>query len=246
MANDLSTLPNTSLAIPLDDSAVDGIVSRAQSFSMRVRGVLRMQNAPNEAERVLLMARRNLLANSMGHDREAIGAIIARMLKGFPASTQANEQAWKVVQFYVEELGMDPAVPTWAVERACTDIRKGQAADIGPRTYPRPSTAAVRRLCDQYAWKARAEIRTLTDVLRGRQADPELTQEERDRVGNFWDTLAHNLKQRNGAAGVAAREVSELEAMIGPEAFATIPDAPRRRHAGSIGHLASKVTGVRG
>jgi len=244
MVNELASAKATYAAIiALEDAQIDGIVSRAQSFSVRVGGVLRMQNAPNEAERALLMARRNLLANSIGHDREAIGAIIARMLKGFPASTQANEQAWKVVRFYVEELGMDPAVPTWAVERACTDIRKGQAADIGPRTYPRPSTAAVRRLCDQYAWKARAEIRTLTDVLRGRQADPELTQEERDRVGNFWDTLAHNLKQRNGAAGVAAREVSELEAMVGAETFQSLPDQPKREHGGSIGAQARKIIG---
>jgi hypothetical protein len=243
MAKRLSTIPQNALAVPLNDGAVDAILFSAQQFATRQGGILQLQNMPTESERGLLLSRLNALRLSMECDREASGAAIATMLAGFPNAVKPNETAEQVAAWYVQELELPPAVPTWAVERACLDIRKGQAADIGPRTYPRPSTLAVRKLADAYAYKARCEINSITDVLRGRQADPVLTPEERAKLKLRWRGFADEMIARNCGAGVVAHEVSELEAMVGAETFQSLPDQPKREHGGSIGRLAAKVAG---
>lgn len=247
MRNDLTTAVDTYVSVPRDDATVGEILTRARSFSVRSQGVLEMLNMPSERELALLAARNKLLADAMKHDRRAIGAMVAQMLNGYPHAIKENESAQQVVALYVRELGIDPAVPTWAVSLACTSIRLGQAPDIS--VIHRPSTMQVRRECDRHAWKGRAEMTMISAVLRGRQADPVLTAAQREQVGNFWNKLAAELKARttgqDAGAGAAAHSVSELEAMIGPDAFRAIPDAPRKPHKGSIGKQAAKVVGGR-
>lgn len=249
MAKQLTTTSDTYVTVPLDCPAVETILRNAKSFSVRAHGVLQMQNMPNEAERALLVSRQRLLAESMRHDRRAIGGMIAQMLNGFPAAIKENETAEQVVALYVRELGLDPAVPTWAVSLATTAIRLGQAPEISYKTYPRPSTMAVRRVCDGYAWKARVEIQTIYDVLRGRRADPVLTPAQREKVGNFWNDLAAELKAltagQDAGAGEAVRAADKLRGIIGAEAFAALPDAKKRITMPSAGKVASKVAGGR-
>lgn len=243
MAKALATIQHNTLAVPLDDAAVSAILFSAQQFAVRSGGVLQLQNMPTESERQLLLSRLNTLREAESHDRTRIGAMIATMLAGFPAAIRPNEDANDVTAWYVQELELPPAVPTWAVERACLDIRLGHAADIGPRTYPRPSTLAVRKLCDAYAYKARCEAQAITDVLRGRQADPVLTPAERETVAKFWIDLSADLKHRTSGAAEAVQRADQLRESVGSEAWEAIPDRARPVAMPSLGKLARSIAG---
>lgn len=236
-----------SVTIPGPDAAVERILFNAQNFSMRSNGVLLMVQEPNEEERRLLLKRQVLLAKSMEHDRHMVKVIIGQMLAGFSQPIKANETAEQVVALFVHELGLDPAVPTWAISQACSAIRNGSVPEA--RERPRPSTMAVRRLADSYVWKARTEISVISDVLKGRRAFPQVSPAERAKIGKRFRAVADAMIARQKAREVldTTADVEKLKAILAAsgrdaeEAFNAVPDAQGRSPRGSIGLEAQKA-----
>lgn len=243
--SDLVTQPIGYVSVPKRDDYSDTIMRIAMSGSFREFGALKMFNPPSEGERKTLVMRQRTLLDAIGYspkrDRKQAGAMVSDMLLGYRNAIKPNEKASDVVALYVREIELDPAVPLWALQLACNAIRLGTAPDID-LIFP-PSTMALRRLCDSHVWGVRAELGSISDVLRGSKADREVSPEERERIGDGFKALADELRQRNMARASDGSLVSDadLRAMIGEGAWAKLPDAKRSTKAVALGKLANTL-----
>lgn len=231
------------VTIPGPDVAVEKILFNAQNFSTRSGGVLLMMQEPTKLERKALMDRQALLVESMFHDRVTIKTLIAQMLAGFAKPIKDNETTELVLALFVHELGLEPAVPTWAVAQACSAIRNCSVPEIASaRTYPRPSTIAVRQLALRYAWKAKAEMVAISEVLAGRQAAPQVSPADRAKVARKFRRFADEMiaRQRGREILETEADAARLRALVGDAAFDALPAAQRRSHRGQIGSLVGK------
>jgi hypothetical protein len=230
-----------SVTIPPVDGEVERILFDAKNFATRSgNGTLLMVNVPNDSERGLLSARKQMLSLSMEFDRHKVALLIAQMLNCYAHPIKENETAEQVVSLYVRELSLPPVCPTWAISQAIGNIRIGQAPGVG--LVHRPSTIAVRRIADGFAWKVKSEIVSIGDVLKGRAAAPEIAPEERAKLGKKFRAFADGLlsRQRAREAKEEQDDADRLRQMIGVDAFAKLPDAPKRRGS-LLGKEAAKI-----
>lgn len=230
-----------SVQIPARDTEVERILHDAKNFSTRSDGVLLMVSVPNQDERKALSVRQRQLAESMTFDRKTVGNLIAQLLNCYPNPIKENETVEEVISLFVRELSIEPKVPTWAVSQAVSAVRLGQVQ--GVEIGKRPSTITVRRVADSFAWKVKAEIVNIQDVLKGRPAAPQVSPAQRVDIGRRFDRLAHELRERNAGrdAQDAAEDAARLAAMVGQAAFDALPDAKRKPHGGQLGRVAAKV-----
>lgn len=245
MGTSLERASNTlvSVSIPPQDAEIERVLQSAFNFSSRsLGGTLLMQNVPSKRQLESLSARMELLARSMTFDRYTVKSLIEQMLLRFPKPIKENEITEEVVALYVHDLGLDPVVPTWAISQAVGNIIIGQCPEIPLWTSPRPATFAVRRAAERFAWKAKAEIVNISDVLKGRRALPEISEEERNKLGKKFRAFADAMIARQAGRDLQEQEddAERLRGIVGPDAFARIPDAPKRRRT-VLGREAAKV-----
>lgn len=247
MANDLQTRQEAALMIaaPAHDAIADWELSKCLSGSYRDMGKLVMLNPPSKESRSTLMKRRDVLLDSLKHEKKEVIRLITEMLQGYRhRGVRPNEDAGNVVKLYQRELALEPAIPTWAVWRACSAIRLGtdpKLAEAGITGYEAPTTMALRRLCDSLMWQTRAELSAISDVLGGVEGQPDTPPEVRERVGREFQALADEMKDRragenrDGPAPLFKDELIELAG--GEESFASIPNAKEYRRAKTMAEL---------
>lgn len=232
-----------SVSIPTPDAEAERILRAAFNFSTRsLDGTLLMQNVPSNEEHRLLSARREMLARSMRFDRYAVKTLVEQMLICFPKPIKENEIKDEVVALFIHELSLDPIIPTWAISQAVGNIRLGQCPEVPLWTNPRPATFAVRRAAERFAWSAKAEIVCIDNVLKGERALPEISPEERSKLGKKFRAFADSLlaRQRARVAREEQDDAERLRQMIGADAFSRLPDAPKRRGS-ALGKEAAKI-----
>ena len=103
-----------------------------------------------------------------------IGRALSAALMGY-----ARSDTDKLVRDYTRLLS---ALPAWAIEQACDDIRRGAASGMDPN-YP-PSAPAIHKLADEKLIEARAERDKLTLLLTApvEQAKPKQDEDAAERV----------------------------------------------------------------
>ena len=232
MANDLIERPHGAyLSVPQRDDRADVILRMCKNNSYRQFGTLMMETVPSEDQREVLVRRRAELVASLTHDRKMIGESVGEMLLGYAKYREMEAKEFRsTITHFVREFGLPPAVPTWAVWKACSDIRMGTAEDID-LAFP-PSTMALRRLCDSYAWAVRGELCVLNDVLAGRKASPPISAADHERIKLGLRALADELAAANAARDAPdiapSLTAEDLKAMVGEDAWDAIPSAPVR------------------
>lgn len=249
MAQSVTTIAPSHVSIPGPDPASEHVLRRCMSGAHSIPGGMALLHPPTVEQRQLLAGRQKELIASLRNDRRTIGQAVTAMLLGYPHAIKANETAEQVVAFYVAELCLDPPIPTWAAILACNRIRMGNSElqekyDIG--RIHRPSTSALRNLCNDIAWKVRAELGNIMLVLNGKPYSPDVTPAQRERIAKGWDSLAEELKSRNRIPKVDRTSEIELglRALAGDDAFDAIPDAsPRRGGAKRLGEAVNSLMG---
>jgi hypothetical protein len=141
--------------------------------------------------RALLRQRRDDLRKSMtAYDRTRIGADIAEMLSCFHTYARLEaDEAKKIVTKYVIELR---GLATWAVSRACYQIRTGTAEEIS-KDNP-PSTIRVRALVMKIVSPQVAEAMKIERLLIAGKYTPPATPEQREQTKQKFTALSDDLK----------------------------------------------------
>ncbi len=103
----------------------------------------------------LATVRKTLLPANGETDLKRIGRALSAALMGY-----ARPDTDKMVRDYTRLLS---ALPAWAIEQACDDIRRGGASGMDPN-FP-PSAPAIHKLADEKLVQARAERDKLTLLL---------------------------------------------------------------------------------
>lgn len=153
-------------------------------------GKMVLRNPLSDGNRQRLIQRRNDLRKSIcDRNRDQMMADIAAMLRCFrPYLVMTKDDVQKIVASYVTEL---KGVPTWAVSRACYQIRTGAAPDIS-QDHP-PSTIRVRVLALSIAQPSITEVIQIERLLTARKWVPPATPEQRAKVNEGFVKLVSDL-----------------------------------------------------
>lgn len=161
------------------DRAATLVADRAASTIVRYDTRVVLQRAMTPAEKDLLKhrlatVRKTLLPANGETDLKRIGRALSAALMGY-----ARADTDKLVRDYTRLLS---ALPAWAIEQACDDIRRGGASGMDPN-FP-PSAPAIHKLADEKLIGAKAERDKLTLLLTApvEQAKPKLDEGAAERV----------------------------------------------------------------
>jgi hypothetical protein len=200
------------LRAPVHHRDSDFVMRYCTNNSEFVDGVLVMHNPPNPDQRAILRGRQASLAAAIGeHSSKAVASLIADMLGGYGTRPdETMDTMRKIVVKYVQELS---DIPTWVVAIACRAIKDGVAPDIS-RDY-RPTTIAVRHLCNKYLTPHRAELRQITAILTGKPYKAPVTPEQQAAVKARFDAGEIADAMRANGGSVYDRERDDLAQKVG-------------------------------
>jgi hypothetical protein len=169
-------------------------------------GKMVLRNPLSDGNRQRLQQRRDDLRKSIcDRNRDQMMADIAAMLRCFrPYLVTTKDEVQKIVTSYVAEL---KGVPTWAVSRACYQIRTGAAPDIS-QDHP-PSTIRVRVLALSIAQPSITEVIQIERLLTARKWVPPATPGERAKVNEKFGKLVSDLTAKARVADPAGDEARE-------------------------------------
>jgi hypothetical protein len=170
-------------------------------------GKMVLRNPLSDQNRQRLQQRRDDLRKSICLiNRHQMMSDIATLLMCFrPYLVMTKEEVQKIVISYVTQL---KGVPTWAVSRACYQIRTGAAPDIS-QDHP-PSTIRVRVLAMSIAQPAITEVVQIERLLTARAYVPPATPEQRAHVNEGFGKLVRDLAAKvNVASDPASDEARE-------------------------------------
>jgi hypothetical protein len=176
-------------------------------------GQMVLRNPMSDESRQRLMQRRDDLRKSIcDRNRGQMISDIATMLSCYHTyAVMAKEDAQKIVTKYVTEL---KGVPTWAVGRACYQIRTGGAPDVS-QDHP-PSTIRVRVLAMSIAQPSITEVVQIERLLTARRYAVPATPEQRANVneefGKLVRALTANVAIDPDRDGARERALSKLAA----------------------------------
>ena len=166
-------------------------------------GKMVLRNPLSDHNRQRLIQRRADLRKSIcdkNYDQKM--ADIGAMLRCFrPYLTISEAEVKKIITSYVVELN---GVPTWAVSRACYQIRTGGAPDIS-QDHP-PSTIRVRVLAMSIAQPSITEIIQIERLLAARTYVPPATPEQRAKVNEEFGKLVRDLTVKAKVASDPVRD----------------------------------------
>ncbi len=189
-----------SASIPTAPTAVRGIVDLIAWLNSGVErgadGKMVLRNPMSDESRGRLTQRRDDLRKSIcDRNRGQMIADIATMLSCYHTyATMAKQDAQKIVTKYVTEL---KGIPTWAVSRACYQIRTGGASDIS-QDHP-PSTIRVRVLAISIAQPSITEVIQIERLLAARKYVVPPTPEQRAVVNRRFGELVGALKAKTAS-----------------------------------------------
>lgn len=232
MGTDLAkTKPTTSsaaLPIPAANTAADTLLRWARSGAYRRAGNvgrLQLVNVPTAAQRNVLRARWTDLRNHMQNmNNQIVVAALIELFGCYRNGLRAGEEPRTVALKYLRELD---GLPTWAIVRACEQIRGGAFDEL--KTYP-PSTIALRQIAKGYCEVPLTEMHQIAEVLQGEAAPEAISEAEKDRVHGLLRGLA-----------------DELRATGGGQPIVTKAEAPRQYWTGQVSpELEAKIRGDHG
>lgn len=209
---------------PKADPEVDAIIRACRSGAYPEGGVLFMTHMPTPEERKKLNSRLDTLNKSMSYSRTAAIEHVSMMLQGYrDKGVKADEDPIKIVELYCRELELPPAVPTWAIVRACGSIRNGSVEGIHRSLAP--GTPAIRDLCNRLTHPIRLEMFTIEKILGGEPWVRQLSDDDRREVSVKLQALAEELRERHGDKPTLAPSIDDLRARFGDKVIDSIPDA---------------------
>jgi len=201
---------NHSCSMPLTTTVrsetVDWLLNGAERSQ---DGGLVLHNWPsNETRRALRERLDECRKKICDHNRTQIMADITAMLTCYTFFMNLGaEDAKKLATKYFFEL---KGAPTWAVTKACYQIREGTAPGISQ--IHAPSTIQVRTLAMSIAQPIMTEAATLDRLLSAKKYVPPLTNEQRDTIKTGMESLARGMKER--AAVNAERNDAAEKALV--------------------------------
>src|SRR5215469_15612948 len=240
MSNELTTFSHE-MVPPYDEQASK---IRAWCWSGAHNDVaarsVRLINMPNDDQRGLLRARRDLLVQRMSKEArdirpyKKVGAACLQMLVCFPQNQQGRNESEKeyeqrirqLVAVYVAELRGEPL---WVIEVVCSKIKVGGLE--GFSTTFHPSTTQVQMACKDYKAQFLEEATQIGNILRALPAVKPMTEEEREKVKKKFDELLSSMHSKT--AGLTREEELKKQAFeyfeqrgITKEMLDKIPNAP--------------------
>jgi hypothetical protein len=181
----------TTLPIPRTNSAADRLLRWARSGAYRTPGSQRLQliNVPNKAERAILKARWIEVRDHMHKlDKQIVVAALIDLFGCYRNGLKGSEDARTVAMKYLSEMA---GLPTWAIVRACAQIRAGTFGEH--TTYP-PSTIALKQIAQSYCAVPLTEMHQIAEVLQGESAPEAVSDAEGARVASLLRDLATTLR----------------------------------------------------
>lgn len=184
--------------------------------SRREDGKLALLNPPSPRQRDLLARRHKALGVALlGHDRRMIAKAVSEMLDCYRNALKPGEDAKNVTAKYVQELA---GLATWACVRACFAVRMGEAPGVSLQFAP--STIQLRVVASSYVAPWLREATEIFEVLQAGKAAPEVTGEQRDKVGKLLAGLADEMRgrtasERQETAPAAGPSDEQLQAHYG-------------------------------
>jgi hypothetical protein len=192
--------PSLAPAIPTAPQETDRLVWWLGSKLERDGAKLVIHHDMTDEQRAKLKQRRDELKKSLTeHNRQQMAADIGAALGCYPQFAKLSaDEAKKLIAKYVSEMR---GIPTWAVSRACYQIRTGSADDISKDYIP--TTIRIRELAQAIAKPMVSEVIQIERLLRAEKYRPPATPEERERVKAGFATLVAEqkrwLKERDDA-----------------------------------------------
>lgn len=209
MATDLAIAQTSSVALPIPRAspAADTLLRWARSGAYRTRGQARLQlvNVLTAAEREILKRRWIELRDHLRNlNKQIVVAALIELFGCYRNVLKAGEDAREVAMKYLRELD---GLPTWAIVRACEQIRGGGYDEH--KSWP-PSTIALRGIVRSYCDLPQQEMHQIAEVLQGEAAPEAVSDAEKDRVHGLLRGLADDLRTAN--SNNSARRIVERDA----------------------------------
>lgn len=143
----------------------------------------------DESRRRLTQRRDDLRRSITDRNRGQMMADISAMLACYHTyAAMTKAEVSKIATNYVVNLN---GIPTWAISRACYQIRTGAVSDIS-LDHP-PSTIRVRVLAMSVAQPSIAEVIQIERLLAARKYVPPATPEQRAAVNTAFGKLVGDL-----------------------------------------------------